>query len=107
LQTAGYAGVPGQAGRESERSAQGDRNAGIPVQADAGGGGGASIGSGATGGSERTSSDAQAGTRGGPGQIKLALLEATPQVIAAAPMAATQAAAPAPMEARPARKARN
>jgi hypothetical protein len=109
LQTSGYAGVPGQAGRESERSAQGDKDAGIPVQADAGGGGGASIGSGATGGSERANSDAQAGTRGGPGLIKLALLEATPKVLAAAPapVAATQAAAPAPMAARPARKARN
>ena len=105
LQTPGYAGVPGQAGRESERSAQGDRNAGIPVQADAGGGGGASIGSGTTGGSERANSDAQAGTRGGPGQIKLALLAAAP--VAAAPVAAAQEAAPAPAAARPARKARN
>ena len=44
------------------------------------------------------------------GLIKLSLLEATPQVIAAAPapVAATQAAAePAPAADRPARKARN
>ena len=110
LPMSGYAGVPGQAGSESGRSEQADRNAGVPVQADAGGGGGASIGSGATGGSERIGSGAQAGSRGGPGLIKLSLLEATPQVIAAAPapVAATQAAAePAPAADRPARKARN
>ncbi len=86
--TGGYAGVAGEAGRESERSAEADKKANIPVQADAGGGGGASIGSGATGGSERVNAAAEAGGRGGPGLIKLSLLEATPPVVVATTAAA-------------------
>jgi outer membrane protein OmpA-like peptidoglycan-associated protein len=84
-QTPGFAGVPGQAGTESAAVGRADTRAGIPVQADAGGGGGASIGSGATGGSERVGGAAQAGGQGGPGLIKLTMLEAAPQAIAAAP----------------------
>jgi outer membrane protein OmpA-like peptidoglycan-associated protein len=87
-QTPGYAGVAGQAGSESASSASADREAGIAVQSRAGGGGGASIGSGSTGGSETASTAAQPGSRGGPGLIKLTLIEAAPQAVAAAPMAA-------------------
>ncbi|MBS1217991.1 MAG: rane protein [Proteobacteria bacterium] len=88
LQTPGYAGIPGQAGSESARSAQADKDAGRVVQSGAGGGGGASIGSGGTGGSERIGSGAQPGGRGGPGLIKLTMLEAAPQALAPAPVVA-------------------
>ena len=109
LPTSGYAGAPGQAGTDSAASGRADAKANIPAQADAGGGGGASIGSGGTGGSERVNTAAQAGGKGGDGLIKLSLLEAAPVVVVAAPATAAPQAytAPAPTDARPARKARN
>ncbi len=94
-QTPGYAGVPGQAGSESAASARADRQAGLAEQASAGGGGGASIGSGASGGSERTTGSAQAGGQGGPGLIKLTMIEAAPQATVAAPLPSALASAPA------------
>ena len=87
--TPGYYAVAGQAGGESARSARADKDAGIVVQPDAGGGGGASIGSGATGGSPRVGSVAQQGGQGGNGLIRLTLTKAAPVAMARAAPART------------------
>lgn len=79
-QTPGYAGVPGQAGSETGRSAMKDGER--VVQANAGGGGGASMGSGATGQSASNGTSAHAGGRGGDGLIRLTLSEAAPVPVA-------------------------
>ncbi len=111
-QTPGFAGMPGQAGQESASSARADKAARIADQANAGGGGGASIGSGGTGQSEGTSTVAGTGSQGGPGLIKLSMIEPGLQAVAAAPapmpmMAAKAETAPAPAAIRPAKKDRN
>lgn len=82
LQTPGYGGVPGQAGSETGRTVQKDGRR--VVEANAGGGGGASIGSGARGGAASNSKVAEAGGRGGDGLIRLTLAEPAP--VAAAPV---------------------
>ncbi len=84
LPIAGYSGMPGQAGGETGRSIRKDGER--IIQANAGGGGGASIGSGATGESASGSTFAQSGSRGGDGLIRLTLSEPAPQAAAPAPM---------------------
>jgi OOP family OmpA-OmpF porin len=83
-QTAGYSGMPGQAGSETGRSVRHDGQR--VVQANAGGGGGASMGSGSTGESASNTVSAEAGGRGGNGLIRLTLSEPAPQAVAPAPV---------------------
>jgi outer membrane protein OmpA-like peptidoglycan-associated protein len=83
-QTPDYAGVPGQAGSETGRSVRKDGQR--VVEANAGGGGGASIGSGARGESASNSKVAEAGGRGGDGLIRLTLSEAAPMAAAPVPV---------------------
>lgn len=111
-QSAGYAGIPGQSGDESGRSA--GNYAERAVQANAGGGGGASFGSGGAGESANSNAAAGAGNlgagggggrgglntayaggAGGHGFIKLTMTAPAPvaRVVAPAPVAV----APAPV----------
>lgn len=113
LRTAGYSGMPGQAGSESGHSVKTDTGR-VVVQANAGGGGGASIGSGGSSDSlNRNDTAAQPGGRGGDGLIRLTMSEPAPQAIAPAPEVVAQAPASesateaAPAAARPARRDRN